>query len=71
MKSDRTSAVGGRRVGQRLTAREAALYREWIANQRAIDRIVSRMQQISRSASQILLRQERSGSAAPEKAKRR
>jgi len=63
-----TRAVRGRTVGQRLTASEAALYRQWIANQRALDRIVSRMQQISRSANQILLRQERSGSDATGKA---
>lgn len=64
-----TRAVGGRTVGKRLTASEAALYRQWIANQRALDRIVSRMQEVSRSASQILLRQERSDSDATGNAK--
>lgn len=52
-----TRAVKGRTVGQRLTPSEAALYKQWIANQRSLDRIVSRMQQISRSAGQILLRE--------------
>lgn len=63
-----TCAVRGRTVGKRLTASEAALYRQWIANQRALDHIVSRMQEVSRRASQILLRQERSGSDATGKA---
>ncbi len=59
-----TRAVRGRTVGKRLRASEAALYRQWIANQRALDRIVSRMQEVSRRAGEILLREERSGSDA-------
>jgi len=62
-------AVKGRTVTQRLTPSEAALYRQWIANQRALDRIISRMLEVSRSAGQILLREEPSGSAALGKAK--
>jgi len=65
----RTRAVKGRTVTQRLTPSEAALYRQWIANQRALDRIISRMLEVSRSAGQILLREEPSGSAALGKAK--
>ena len=65
-----TRAVRGHTVGQRLTASEAALYRQWIANQRALDRIVSRMQEVSRRAGQILLREEHRGAAAPETARR-
>jgi len=59
-----TRAVRGHTVGQRLTAREAVLYRQWIANQRALDRIVSRMQLISRAAGQILVREEQRTAAA-------
>jgi len=64
-------AVRGRTVTQRLTPSEAALYRRWIANQRALDRIVSRMQQISGDAGEILLREDQSDSAEPGKARRR
>lgn len=63
----RTRAVQGRTVTQRLTASEADLYRQWIANQRALDRIISRMREVSRHAGQILLREEGSGSPAPRK----
>jgi hypothetical protein len=66
-----TSAVHGRTVGQRLTPSEAALYKQWITNQRTLDRIISRMQQISGSAGKILLRELRSGVDASTKAKRR
>ena len=65
-----TRAVKGRTVAQRLTPSEAALYKQWIANQRALDRIVSRMQEVSRRASQILLREESSGPVALPKVKR-
>ncbi len=66
-----TRAVRGRTATRRLSPRQAALYRQWIANQRALDRIVSRMQQISRGAGEILLREERAGSASADEAKRR
>ncbi len=59
-----TRAVHGRTVGKRLRASEAELYRQWIANQRALERIVSRMQELSRRAGEILLREEHSGSDA-------
>lgn len=65
-----TRAVRGRTITRRLSARQAALYRQWISNQRALDRIASRMRQISRGAGEILLREERSGSASPRKARR-
>ena len=57
----------GRTVTQRLTEGQADLYRQWIANQRALDRIISRMQEVSRRAGQILLREEGSGSPSPRK----
>ncbi len=66
-----TRAVRGRTVTQRLSSGEAARYREWIANQRALDRIIRRMQQVSSRAGQILLREERSGSASTRKARHR
>ncbi len=66
-----TRAVRGRTVTRRLSARQATLYRQWIANQRALGRIVSRMQQVSRGAGEILLREARSGSPSPGKARSR
>ena len=53
-----TRAVQGRTVSQRLSAGQAALYRQWIANGRSLDRIVSRMQELSRRAGAILLHEE-------------
>lgn len=50
-------AVRGRTVTTRLSEDQAALYREWIANQRTLDGIVRRMQEVSRRAGQILLRE--------------
>lgn len=58
-----TRAVQGRTVSQRLSAGQAELYRQWIANGRALDRIVSRMQELSRRAGAILLHEEPTGPA--------
>lgn len=59
-----TRAVGGRTLSQRLSADQAVLYRQWIANQRSLDQTVKRMQEVSRRAGAILLREtERDGSA--------
>lgn len=49
-------AVAGKTVSRRLDEREAALYREWIANRRRLEAIVAEMEQISASAGEILLR---------------
>ncbi|MDQ6784754.1 MAG: hypothetical protein M3063_15225 [Actinomycetota bacterium] len=49
-------AVAGKTISRRLDEREAALYREWIANRRRLEAIVAEMEQISASAGEILLR---------------
>ncbi len=48
--------VDGRTVSRRLSAAEADLYREWIANRRELKRIVTEMEEVSAAAGEILLR---------------
>lgn len=50
-------AVAGKTVSRRLGAREAELYRDWIANRRRLERIVTEMENVSAAAGEILLRQ--------------
>ncbi|MGH2697320.1 MAG: DUF6788 family protein [Actinomycetota bacterium] len=50
-------AVGGKTVSRRLDEREAQLYRDWIANRRRLERIVTEMENLSAAAGEILLRQ--------------
>jgi len=64
-------AVRGRTVTTRLSEGQAALYREWIANQRTLDGIVRRIQEVSRRASQILLREAERTPATPADAEAR
>jgi hypothetical protein len=49
-------AVKGKTISRRLNEPQAALYREWIANQRHLDQIVTEMQDLSAKAAEILLR---------------
>lgn len=48
-------AAAGKTVSRRLTAREAELYRGWIANRRRLEEIVAQMEQISAAAGELLL----------------
>lgn len=50
-------AVAAKTVSRRLSEREADLYREWIANRRRLERIVTEMEKLSMAAGEILLRQ--------------
>ncbi|MDQ2729415.1 MAG: hypothetical protein M3Y91_16485 [Actinomycetota bacterium] len=50
-------AVAGKTVSRRLDEHQAALYREWIANRRHLEGIISRMEEISAAAGEILLAQ--------------
>jgi len=50
-------AVAGKTVSRRLDEREAALYRDWIANRRRLEQIITQMEQTSTAAGEILLRQ--------------
>jgi len=51
-------AVAGKTVSRRLDARQAELYREWIANRHRLEQITARMEQISAQAAEIMLRPE-------------
>ena len=50
-------AVAGKTVSRRLNEAEAELYRQWIANRRRLERIVTEMETLSAAAGEILLRQ--------------
>lgn len=45
----------GKTVSRRLSADEARLYREWVANRRGLESVVRRMQGVSRRAGEYLL----------------
>ena len=50
-------AVAGKTQSRRLTEPEARLYREWIANRRHLEQIITEMEKISAAAGEILLHQ--------------
>jgi hypothetical protein len=45
----------GTTISRRLSAEEAQLYREWIANRRRLESLVTQMQALSRHAGEYLL----------------
>ena len=56
-------AVGGKTLTRRITAEQAALYKEWIANRRRALGIIAEIEEVSQQAAEILL-QKASGPAA-------
>ena len=50
-----TAKVNGKTVTRRLNEREAALYQEWIANDRQLRRIVQQMRQVAAKATALRL----------------
>ena len=50
-----TSKIRNKTVTRRLTPAQAALYQEWIANERALRDLLAQMQQISDQARDLLL----------------
>lgn len=50
-------SAAGKTVSRRLNEPEAELYRQWIANRRRLERIVTEMETLSAAAGEILLRQ--------------
>lgn len=48
-------AVAGKTVSRRLNENQAEQYREWIANRKRIDAIITQMEKVSTDASEILL----------------
>ena len=50
-----TAKVDGKTVNRRLTAREAELYQEWIANDRHLRAIVDQMREVAAKATELIL----------------
>lgn len=50
-----TTKVAGKTVTRRLTSQQAALYREWIDNNRRLRQLVTQMRQISARAAELIL----------------
>jgi hypothetical protein len=51
-----TAKAGGKTVTRRLTEHEAALYTEWIANDRQLRHILTQMRQTATKATELLLK---------------
>jgi hypothetical protein len=49
--------VGGKTVTRRLSAHEAKLYQEWIANDRKMRRLIAQMRQVAAKASELRITQ--------------
>ena len=54
-----TAKVDGKTVNRRLTAREAELYQEWIANDRHLRAIIERMREVAAKATELILEEAR------------
>ena len=50
-----TAKVGGKTVNRRLTPGEAALYSEWIGNDRRVRAILAEMRQVAAQAQRLML----------------
>ena len=50
-----TAKVDGKTVNRRLTAREAELYQEWIANDRHLRAIIDQMREVAAKATELIL----------------
>jgi hypothetical protein len=48
-------AIAGKTISRRLTDAEADLYRDWIANRRRLEHIITQMEEISTAAAQLPL----------------
>jgi hypothetical protein len=54
-----TAKLNGKTVNRRLTAREAQLYQEWIANDRHLRTIVDKMRDLAARATELILQEAR------------
>jgi Family of unknown function (DUF6788) len=50
-----TAKVDGKTVNRRLNARQAELYREWIANDRRLHAIINQMREVAAKATDLIL----------------
>ena len=55
-----TTKVNGKTVTRRLSADEAKLYEEWIANDRRMRQVIKQMRQVADKAAKVLIKQARS-----------
>jgi hypothetical protein len=56
-----TAKVNGKTVTRRLTAREAQLYQEWIANDRRIRALLAQIRKVDAKASELILKENAGG----------
>jgi hypothetical protein len=56
-----TAKVNGKTVTKRLTAQEAALYREWIGNDRRIRALLDQIRKVDAKAAELLLKEALNG----------
>jgi alkanesulfonate monooxygenase SsuD/methylene tetrahydromethanopterin reductase-like flavin-dependent oxidoreductase (luciferase family) len=52
-----TAKVGGKTVTRRLSAHEAELYQEWIANDRRMRHLIGQMRQVAAKAGELKIKQ--------------
>jgi hypothetical protein len=52
-----TAKVNGKTVTKRLSAQEAHLYKEWIANDRRIRSLLAQMRKVDAKAAELLLKE--------------
>jgi alkanesulfonate monooxygenase SsuD/methylene tetrahydromethanopterin reductase-like flavin-dependent oxidoreductase (luciferase family) len=52
-----TAKVAGKTVTRRLSAQEAQLYQEWIANDRQMRRLIAQMRQVAAKAGELKIKQ--------------
>ena len=56
-----TVKVAGKTVTRRLSAKEAKLYKEWIANDRRMRRLINQMRQVAAKAGELKIKKAASG----------
>lgn len=54
-----SAKVNGKTITRRLTEREAALYQQWITNDRRLREVVSQMRAVAAEASELIITHER------------
>ena len=52
-------AVAGKTVSRRLNEPQAELYRDWIANRQRIETLITKMEEISAAAAELLINKQR------------
>ena len=53
-----TAKINGKTVTRRLTEGEASLYKEWIANDRQLRRLVDQMRKVAAKAAALIIKQD-------------